>query len=90
MSVSKALEAKLAFVQELRQMPIAINTVEANEQHYEVPTPYYLLVLGKVRASYCWCWARYASLQLSVLEQLSALCLHNLCHNRLCLNAAAP
>lgn len=28
-------------------MPIAINTDDANEQHYEVPTPYFLHCLGK-------------------------------------------
>jgi cyclopropane-fatty-acyl-phospholipid synthase len=31
----------------LRQMPVAIATDEANEQHYEVPTRFYQLVLGK-------------------------------------------
>jgi len=28
-------------------MPIAIQTTTANEQHYEVPTSYFLLCLGK-------------------------------------------
>ena len=28
-------------------MPIAIQTSTANEQHYEVPTSYFLLCLGK-------------------------------------------
>eukprot|EP00884_Botryococcus_braunii_P011616 jgi/Botrbrau1/20455/Bobra.145_2s0019.1 len=36
-----------AFVEELKQMPIAINTDAANEQHYEVPSEYFLKVLGK-------------------------------------------
>ena len=30
----------------LKQMPVAIATAEANEQHYEVPTRFYQLVLG--------------------------------------------
>ncbi len=34
-------------VRTLRESPIAINTAEANEQHYEVPTEFYLQVLGK-------------------------------------------
>ncbi len=34
-------------VRQLRASPIAINTAEANEQHYEVPTDFYLQVLGK-------------------------------------------
>ncbi len=32
---------------ELKNSPIAINTQEANEQHYEVPTPFYQYCLGK-------------------------------------------
>lgn len=35
------------FVEELKTMPVAIQTQAANEQHYEVPTDYFLLVLGK-------------------------------------------
>ena len=37
----------MALVRQLRESPIAINTAEANEQHYEVPTAFYLQVLGK-------------------------------------------
>ena len=32
---------------ELKSMPIAIQMEAANEQHYEVPTSYFLLCLGK-------------------------------------------
>ncbi len=32
---------------ELKGMPIAIQMEAANEQHYEVPTSYFLLCLGK-------------------------------------------
>jgi cyclopropane-fatty-acyl-phospholipid synthase len=35
-----------AFVEELKRSPIAINTTHANEQHYEVPTEFFRLVLG--------------------------------------------
>ena len=35
-----------AHVAELRRSPIAIQTRAANEQHYEVPTRFYQLVLG--------------------------------------------
>lgn len=31
----------------LKQMPIAVHTEDANAQHYEVPTSFYQLVLGK-------------------------------------------
>jgi hypothetical protein len=37
-SMSSALETKMAYVDLLRQRPIAINTSDANEQHYEVGT----------------------------------------------------
>jgi hypothetical protein len=39
-------ERLLAFVEELKASPIAINTADANEQHYEVPARFYELVLG--------------------------------------------
>eukprot|EP00195_Chlamydomonas_chlamydogama_P012777 CAMPEP_0202892108 /NCGR_PEP_ID=MMETSP1392-20130828/1933_1 /ASSEMBLY_ACC=CAM_ASM_000868 /TAXON_ID=225041 /ORGANISM="Chlamydomonas chlamydogama, Strain SAG 11-48b" /LENGTH=354 /DNA_ID=CAMNT_0049575989 /DNA_START=138 /DNA_END=1202 /DNA_ORIENTATION=+ len=49
--VPKTLEGQLdymaKFVADLKTMPVAINTSDANEQHYEVPTEYYLLCLGK-------------------------------------------
>lgn len=35
-------------------MPVAIQTAAANEQHYEVPTKYFLSVLGpKLKYSSC-------------------------------------
>ncbi|MFZ9994984.1 MAG: SAM-dependent methyltransferase, partial [Steroidobacteraceae bacterium] len=37
----------MRMVQQLRSSPIAIHTEAANEQHYEVPTEFYLAVLGK-------------------------------------------
>lgn len=39
--------AKAKYVAQLKTMPIAIATDEANEQHYEVPTAFYQMVLGK-------------------------------------------
>jgi cyclopropane-fatty-acyl-phospholipid synthase len=36
----------LALVEELKQLPIAVETKAANEQHYEVPTKFYQLCLG--------------------------------------------
>jgi len=33
-------------VEELRKSPLAINTLDANEQHYEVPSSFYSKVLG--------------------------------------------
>jgi len=37
----------MAFVQALKQSPIAVETHAANTQHYEVPTKFFQLVLGK-------------------------------------------
>jgi cyclopropane-fatty-acyl-phospholipid synthase len=39
-------EALSAFVEQLKRSPIAIKTAAANEQHYEVPTEFFKLVLG--------------------------------------------
>ena len=39
-------EALSAFVEDLKRSPIAIKTADANEQHYEVPTEFFQLVLG--------------------------------------------
>jgi len=39
--------ALLAHIAGLKQSPIAIQTRDANEQHYEVPTRFYQLCLGK-------------------------------------------
>ena len=37
---------KMEIVKELKTMPVAINTAEANEQHYEVPAAFYDYSLG--------------------------------------------
>lgn len=37
----------MALIQRLRASPIAVNTADANEQHYEVPTAFYQRVLGR-------------------------------------------
>lgn len=37
----------MAFIDGLKQMPIAINSEAPKAQHYELPTPFFKLVLGK-------------------------------------------
>jgi len=37
----------MALIDELKASPIAINTADANQQHYEVPTEFYTYCLGK-------------------------------------------
>ena len=44
-----------SLLDELRQSPIAIETAAANEQHYEVPTRFFQLCLGK-RLKYSSCF----------------------------------
>ena len=39
-------QAKNKFVEMMKTSPIAIQTRDANEQHYEVPTEFYLYALG--------------------------------------------
>ena len=43
---SKTTEERHAFLERLRESPIAQDTEKANEQHYEVPAAFYKLVLG--------------------------------------------
>ena len=43
------------FAQELHTLPIAINTRDSRQQHYEVPTAFYQRVLGP-RLKYSCCW----------------------------------
>jgi cyclopropane-fatty-acyl-phospholipid synthase len=44
----EAFQEKMqAFVEELKSMPVAVETDAANEQHYEVPTEYFNAVLGQ-------------------------------------------
>ncbi len=46
-----------AFVEELRQAPVAIHQAEANQQHYELPAEFFTLCLG-ARRKYSGClWA---------------------------------
>jgi len=53
--VEKKLYYKQKFVDQLKQLPIALQTDAANKQHYEVPTQFFKTVLGK-RAKYSSCF----------------------------------
>ncbi len=46
-SVEAQRAALMSYIEGLKQMPVAIATDDANSQHYEVPTRFYQLVLGK-------------------------------------------
>jgi cyclopropane-fatty-acyl-phospholipid synthase len=45
-NIEEQRAALLAHIEELKRSPIAIETRAANEQHYEVPTRFFQLVLG--------------------------------------------
>ncbi|HEX5056776.1 MAG TPA: cyclopropane-fatty-acyl-phospholipid synthase family protein [Gammaproteobacteria bacterium] len=48
-------QAFTQLLEELRRSPIALQTAAANEQHYEVPTEFYLKSLGRhLKYSACW------------------------------------
>jgi cyclopropane-fatty-acyl-phospholipid synthase len=47
----------MKYVEHLKASPIAINTPEANSQHYEVPADFFSLVLGTHRKYSCCYWA---------------------------------
>jgi cyclopropane-fatty-acyl-phospholipid synthase len=57
-----------AFAADLRTQPIAINTQESKEQHYEVPTAFYQRVLGP-RLKYSSCWFEHGDETLAEGEE---------------------
>lgn len=58
-------------INELKSSPIAINTTDANEQHYEVPAGFYEIVLGPWLKYSCGYWDdNVATLQDSEEEML--------------------
>jgi len=65
------------FAAEMRQHPIAVNTAEANAQHYEVPAEFFRLVLGP-RRKYSSCLYDQAVTTLAQAEEraLTETCLH--------------
>jgi cyclopropane-fatty-acyl-phospholipid synthase len=56
MSVEAQEAARRALLAKLRRSPIAIHTVDANRQHYEVPPAFFRLVLGHWLKYSCCYW----------------------------------
>lgn len=52
---------KRATIKKYKQSPIAIRTSDPNHQHYEVPTEFFQLVLGKWLKYSCCYWPNYVS-----------------------------
>lgn len=53
---SEGPERKRQLVEFLKSSPIAVNTKEANEQHYELPTEFFKMVMGKHMKYSCGFW----------------------------------
>ena len=51
----------MEIVKELHEMPIAIETTKANEQHYEVPAKFYTLCLGPNKKYSSGLWESFKS-----------------------------
>jgi cyclopropane-fatty-acyl-phospholipid synthase len=59
----------------LKASPIAINTIDANAQHYEVPTEFYLKVLGpNLKYSSCYYESLTESLETAEERMLALTC----------------
>lgn len=67
LSVAEQKEREMAFVEELRTMPIAIAQQLANQQHYEVPDEFYRIVLGK-QLKYSCCYFEHPNSTLEEAE----------------------
>lgn len=64
-----------AFLEEISTMPIAINQSDANDQHYEVPSEFYLKVLGPYLKYSCGYWpSNDTTLEQSEVEMLKMYC----------------
>jgi cyclopropane-fatty-acyl-phospholipid synthase len=65
----------MAFIANLKASPIAINTSDANEQHYEVPTEFFTHVLGKnMKYSSCYYDSPNDSLETAERRMLALTC----------------
>jgi len=65
----------MALIDKLKASPIAINTVDANQQHYEVPTKFYQYCLGKnLKYSSCYYKPGVTSLDQAEDDMLELTC----------------
>lgn len=63
-----------SLIDELKSSPIAINTADANEQHYEVPTEFYKYVMGKYMKYSCGLWKDNSDQDTSEKDMLDLTC----------------
>ena len=65
-----------SLIEQLKASPIAVNTVDANQQHYEVPTQFYQYCLGKNLKYSCGYWKNgVKDLDTSENDMLELTCL---------------
>lgn len=65
----------MRFIAQLKASPIAINTREANEQHYELPCEFFEMVMGKhMKYSSCYFQPGVDSLDQAEAEMLALTC----------------
>jgi cyclopropane-fatty-acyl-phospholipid synthase len=65
----------MALIGQLKASPIAVNTVDANQQHYEVPTQFYRYCLGKnLKYSSCYYKPGVADLDTAEDDMLALTC----------------
>lgn len=75
MTVEEKQKHTTDFVKELKSMPIAINTGEANQQHYEVPDEFFQLVLGPhLKYSSCYWPTPTSTMAESEIAMLEMYC----------------
>jgi cyclopropane-fatty-acyl-phospholipid synthase len=66
----------MELIAQLKASPIAVNTADANQQHYEVPTQFYLYCLGKnLKYSSCYYNDGVTSLSKAEDDMLELTCL---------------
>jgi Mycolic acid cyclopropane synthetase len=77
-NVEEQLWMKQQIVSELHEMPIAIETIAANQQHYEVPTKFYDLCLGPCKKYSSGYWKQppiTTSFEQSEVDMLELYCI---------------
>src|SRR5690606_7944538 len=71
LSTEELEKRRVALVEELKNSPIAIETDKANDQHYQVPTDFFLLSLGKNLKYSCCHWDKATNLDEAEDEMLA-------------------
>ena len=64
-----------SLIETLKSSPIAVNTMDANQQHYEVPTAFYTYCLGKHLKYSCGYWNKgVTELDVAEADMLALTC----------------